>query len=189
MGRPPRYPGRTLTPADLAALRQRATLVTYLEMTAPPERALRPAPTPSTEVHRAVRPTASCYRRLYLGVGASWTWVARLALDDPALAAIVQDDAVEVQVLWHDGAVAGYVELDFRRPDDVEIAYFGLFPAFIGRGLGSFLLDWAIGHVWSRRPRRLWLHTCDLDHPLALALYQRAGFRIFDRRTEPALAP
>jgi hypothetical protein len=28
--------------------------------------------------------------------------------------------------------------------------------------------------------RRVWLHTCSLDHPAALANYQARGFRIFD---------
>jgi GNAT superfamily N-acetyltransferase len=94
-----------------------------------------------------------------------------------------------VNVLWADGVPAGYVELDRREPPGVEIGYFGLMPEFIGQGLGAFLLDWAIRHAWRARPRRLWLHTCDLDHPRALAFYQKLGFRIYDRRTTEAHLP
>ena len=59
-------------------------------------------------------------------------------------------------------------------------AYFGLFPAFIGKGLGKYLLAWALDRAWSFNPRRVWVHTCDLDHPAALPNYLRAGFTVYD---------
>ena len=34
--------------------------------------------------------------------------------------------------------------------------------------------------VWSERPKRFWLHTCNLDHPAALKLYQKVGFVLYD---------
>ena len=37
-------------------------------------------------------------------------------------------------------------------------------------------------------PQRLWLHTCDLDGPRALPLYQRAGFVAYDQRIEKVVA-
>ena len=52
-------------------------------------------------------------------------------------------------------------------------------PEFIGHGLGRFLLLWAIHTVWERSPKRLWVHTCSLDHPGALVLYQKCGFKIY----------
>ena len=111
-------------------------------------------------------------------------------LSDAELAAVLDDPRVEVNVLWVGGAPAGYAELDRRAPPDIELAYFGLMPEFIGQGLGAYLLDWAIHHAWRSRPRRLWLHTCDLDHPRALDFYQSLGFRIYDRQvTEADLPP
>ncbi|MGH6945657.1 MAG: GNAT family N-acetyltransferase [Geminicoccaceae bacterium] len=157
------------------------TVVTYLEMTAPPEGAEREAP-PGVLVRRALRPTVSFYRYLYHAVGADWAWTERRLMSDAELAAIVQHPAVEVNVLWAGGVPAGYAELDRRLPPDIELAYFGLVPELIGRGLGRYLLDWAIRHAWRERPRRLWVHTCDLDHPRALDVYRKAGFRIYDRR-------
>lgn len=59
---------------------------------------------------------------------------------------------------------------------DVELAYFGLIPEFIGRGLGWYFLHWAIERAWFQGAGRLWVHTCNLDHPRALMTYQRAGF-------------
>jgi GNAT superfamily N-acetyltransferase len=186
MGRAQRYAGRNVSGADPAACpgdrRSVETVVTYLEMTAPPAGPPRPAPRQGLEIRRAERPTVSFYRYLYAAVGEPWTWAVRRWLSDPELAAILNDPRVEVNVLWAGGVPAGYAELDRRAPADVELAYFGLMPEFIGQGLGAYLLDWAIHHAWRGRPRRLWLHTCDLDHPRALGFYQRLGFRIYDRR-------
>jgi GNAT superfamily N-acetyltransferase len=165
------------------------TTVTYLEMTVPPPRPPRPAPRPDVEVRHARQPSVTFYRFLYAAVGEPWTWTVRRWLSDAELGAILDDPRVEVNVLWVGGVPAGYAELDRRALPDVELTYFGLVPEFIGQGLGGYLLDWAIHHVWRTRPRRLWLHTCDLDHPGALHFYQRLGFRIYDRRTTEAELP
>jgi GNAT superfamily N-acetyltransferase len=61
----------------------------------------------------------------------------------------------------------------------IEIAYFGLLPAFIGRGLGGALLTNAIDEAWQMSPGRVWVHTCTLDHPSALANYQARGVEVY----------
>jgi GNAT superfamily N-acetyltransferase len=167
---------------DRSAGRGIETIVTYLEMTAPPTQPPRPAPRPDLEIRRAHSPTVSFYRYLYAAVGEPWTWTVRRCLSDAELAATLDDRRVEVNVLWAAGVPAGYAELDRRAAPDIELAYLGLVPEFIGQGLGAYLLDWAIHHAWRARPRRLWLHTCDLDHPRALDFYQSLGFCIYDRR-------
>ena len=167
--------------AGSAGKRTVLVTVTYLEMRSPDRRsAVRGWPERVT-VQRAERPTVSFYRYLYDTVGADWDWYERRRLSDDALAGIVHDDAVEVHVLYVRGTPAGYAELDRRVEGEVEIAYFGLVPDYIGRGLGPALLDWALERAWSYRPRRVWLHTCSLDHPKALAVYRRAGFEVYDR--------
>lgn len=165
------------------------TVVTYLEMTTPPERAATPPPCPHLEVRRAHAPMLSFYRYLYDAVGREWTWTERKLLADEQLRAIIEHPEVEVNVLWRAGTPAGYVELDCRRFPEAQIAYFGLVPAFVGRGLGRYLLDWAIFDAWRRGPRRLWVHTCDLDHPRALPLYRSLGFRPYRTRREPVVSP
>jgi GNAT superfamily N-acetyltransferase len=77
---------------------------------------------------------------------------------------------------------AGYFELR-RQPDGaVEIAYFGLLPEFIGRGLGKFLLSEATRRAWELGATRVWLHTNTLDHAAALPNYLARGFSVV--RTE-----
>jgi GNAT superfamily N-acetyltransferase len=103
-------------------------------------------------------------------------------MDDEALTQNICDPMVEVNVLWVEGVPAGLMELD-RRPElEIELFYFGLIPDFIGKGLGRFALDWVVDRAWSHRPSRFWVHTCDLDHPNALSVYQKAGFAIYDRQ-------
>lgn len=160
------------------------TTVTYLEMRERPKRPKVPAPFGRLAILRAHNPTVSFYRYLYDTVGQPWNWTERRLLTDEKIAAIIHDPKVEIYVLYVDGVPGGYVELDFRQEDEIELAYFGLIPEFVGRGLGAFLLDWAIETAWSHAPQRLWVHTCTLDHPRALSTYQKAGFMPYMRRVE-----
>jgi GNAT superfamily N-acetyltransferase len=159
--------------------------ITYLEMLEQPPRgpARPPRLTEKIALMRAERPTVGFYRYLYNAVGEPWVWYERNKLADDELTAIIQDEKVEVCVLYYGGTPAGYAELDFRTEGEVELAYFGLIPDFIGLGLGGYMLDWAIDSAWSRRPRRLWVNTCTLDHPAALTVYQKAGFVPCEQKT------
>lgn len=125
---------------------------------------------------RARKTPVHFYRYLYETVGRAYHWVDRRRMDDDTLARIVQDDNVDVFVLYCDGVPAGYFEIDFRNQPDAELVYLGLLPEQIGKGLGSFLLGAAIDHAWSRPITRLWVHTNTLDHPRALPTYQKLGF-------------
>jgi GNAT superfamily N-acetyltransferase len=84
-----------------------------------------------------------------------------------------------------DGEFAGYYELERQADGDVEIAYIGLMTQAIGRGIGGSLLESALRHAWQLPgTRRVWVHTCTLDAPAALANYQARGMRIFHTETE-----
>ena len=169
-------------PADRIPEGKLAMVVTFLEMTRPPK---SPALHRSDKLVllRVERPTASFYRYLYNTVGGPWLWYERRLMSDEELLRIVHDPKIEVYVLHMAGVPAGFAELDRRQEDEVEIAFFGLIPDFIGRGLGPPLLDWVIDKAWSRRIRRVWVHTCNHDHPKAFAMYQRAGFVPYDQES------
>ncbi|MCG8695182.1 MAG: GNAT family N-acetyltransferase [Minwuiales bacterium] len=172
-----------MTSVEQPAGRTLPVTVTYLEMQAHPS--LPPVPVPAIQhaLMRAVHPPVHFYRYLYDTVGRDWHWVDRKRLSDDALKSIIQDDQVEIYVLHAEGVPAGFAELDFRKfPDVVDLAFFGLVPDFIGRGIGPWLLRWAVDEMWRREPERITVNTCTLDHPSALPMYQRAGFRPYDRR-------
>jgi GNAT superfamily N-acetyltransferase len=66
-----------------------------------------------------------------------------------------------------------------------------LLPEFIGRGLGGALLTSAIEEAWRMSPSitRVWVHTCTLDHPGALANYQSRGMVIYKREAAESRKP
>jgi ribosomal protein S18 acetylase RimI-like enzyme len=185
----------------------------YLEQTAPED--LRPAAAPAApgvRVERAEVPSGELGRFLYAAVGGDVSWIDRLPWTVEQWQAHLERPGSELWVAYERGTPAGYIELDAQSTADgrhgpdsptgadgpggrdgvtaaaaaVEIAYFGLLPAFRGRGIGGHLLSygtaraWDLAGRWAGRPetRRVWVHTCSLDGPYALGNYQRRGFRV-----------
>jgi GNAT superfamily N-acetyltransferase len=118
----------------------------------------------------------SLWRYLYSEVGRSWHWRDRLGWTDAEIQTYLSGP-ITLWLLSLGGAPAGYFELKRCEDGSVEIPYFGLLPAFVGKGLGRFLLVRAIEEAWALKPSRVWLHTCTLDHPAALPNYLARGFR------------
>lgn len=159
-----------------------AAVVTYLEMRAAPG---ADSPSSPLTLRRKEQPTASEYRDLFRLVGAPWLWFSRLVLDDGALEAIVRHPDVELYAVTDEqGRDAGMLELDFRHPQECELAFVGLVPELSGKGHGRWLLAEAVRRAWRHGIRRVHVHTCSLDHPAALAAYRRAGFAPYKRAVE-----
>jgi len=161
-----------------------AEVATHLEMLSRPLRSSSP-PRPKLAVV-PISPDLAGYRRRFRAVGAPWLWGSRLRLGDAALAAIIDDPDVEIFELLAGDRFAGLLELDFRKPVECELAFFGVTTEAIGTGAGRFLMDHAIAQAWTRQPaiRRFWVHTCTNDHPAALGFYMRSGFVPFRRSVE-----
>lgn len=160
-------------------------ITTYLEMTR--RTAFRPAyldEDSSFVVLRMETVDVPFYRFLYNAVGEQWRWRDRLLMSDEQLHTALADPDTTVDVLYVSGVPAGYVELK-REKEATEIAYFGLRPGYIGRGLGKHLLSWGVALAWSDGAQRVWLHTCNLDSPHALDNYLKRGFAIYKVVEEP----
>ncbi len=143
-----------------------------------------PQPPPGCAIRRWRRPPVEGYRRLFSAVGGKWGWSGRRIMNNAELKKIIHAQTSEIFLLKRDSETAGFIELDRRVPGQAEIVYFGLLPEFIGRGLGGYLLNWAIHRAWEGKPKRIWLHTCQYDHPRALAVYLKAGFNAYDEKIE-----
>lgn len=165
----------TRAPGPGAGVRE--VLVTELELTSPDQ--LRPTPPPprAPDLVRAESPAPELSRFFYRAVGGDWYWLDRLDWTLAQWDEWVRLPGHALWTCWLDGAPVGYVELQTDAPDSVEIAYFGLLPAYVGRGLGGWLLTQAVERAWDvPGTTRVWLHTCELDSPAALPNYRARGF-------------
>jgi GNAT superfamily N-acetyltransferase len=160
----------------------------YLQMTAPAQLTPAPPPDPALEVRRAEVPSPELARYLYTGVGGPWYWVDRLGWDWARWRGHLERPEVELWVGWHAGTPAGYGEL-VGQGEQVLLAYFGLLPDFIGRGIGPRLLHALVARAWTRARRRVHLSTCSMDGPAARGTYARAGFQVYDERLERVSLP
>lgn len=146
-------------------------------------------------------------RDMYFKVGESWKWIDKRPWTDDQWIEYASNPNLRTFSGYCSEEIAGYFEL-LRSPigghneedptrhkshvtchnAEIEIAYFGLLPGFIGRGLGGALLTSAIENAWawSPTPSRVWVHTCNRDHPGALANYQARGFKIYKAVTGDA---
>ena len=95
----------------------------------------------------------------------------------------LKNDNLRLWVGHFKGSPAGYFELQ-NVAGDIQIAYFGLAQPFIGKGLGGALLSKAIREAWDWGAKRVWVHTCSLDHPFALKNYQARGLKIYKKETK-----
>lgn len=124
------------------------------------------------------RPKPKLNRFFYTEVGKLWKWTDRLDWSIAEWNKWVERNELKTWILHFKAAPAGYFELNIQN-DDVEIAYFGLLPKFIGKGLGGGFLSYAVEKAWEFKKKRIWVHTCNYDHPNALKNYKARGFEIY----------
>jgi len=159
---------------------------TYLEMQSPG--ALRPAAKVPADLLllRASIPSPEFARFLYTAVGGDWYWRERLPWTYQKWLEWLSRPEVETWVAYASGTPAGYFELESQPEGAVQLTYFGLLPRFAGRGLGGYLLSQAATRAWQLQPavRRVWVHTCTLDHAAALPNYLARGFKVFKEESQ-----
>ena len=89
---------------------------------------------------------------------------------------ILESDHTEIYALKSDGKDVGLFELDLTDFPTIELAFFGTIPDQSGSGAGRWMMTHGLRLTWAKSPKRVWLHTCNLDHPAALPFYIRTGF-------------
>ena len=122
-------------------------------------------------------------RFLYFTVGEAWSWTDKRSCSDEQWREYAESDRLRTFAAYYDGSPAGYYELQRGPETEIQIAYFGMLPAFIGRGFGGALLTSAIEEAWRMKPPRVWVHTCTRDHPAALRNYEARGMKIYKTET------
>ena len=120
----------------------------------------------------------------YKNVGKKHHWIDRLVWTEKQWFDYVSDHKVKTYIFKENSIFVGYFELIFHREkNEVEIAYLGLLEDYINQKLGSYLLTSAIKNSFIENPKRVWVHTCSLDHKNALNNYISRGMKIFKKET------
>ena len=123
-------------------------------------------------------------RFFYKMVGKKHHWVDRLIWDEKQWIEYTSDKNIKTYVLKKNEEMVGYFELiTHKKRKEVEIAYLGLLEEYLNKKLGSFLLSSAIKISFKNSPKRVWVHTCSLDHKNALKNYLSRGMKIFKKES------
>ena len=120
----------------------------------------------------------------YKQIGKSHKWVDRLEWQDNNWIEYVSNPNVFTFILKKKADIAGFFELIYHKDKlEIEIAYFGLLDEYIGEKLGGYMLSEAIKKSFSFNIKRVWVHTCSLDHINALQNYLSRGMKIYNKET------
>ena len=120
----------------------------------------------------------------YKNIGKKHHWKDRLVWTDQQWINYVSDLRLNTYVLKYKEDLAGYFELlSHNNLEEVEIAYLGLLEEYQNKKLGSYLLSKAIKKAFFDKTKRVWVHTCSLDHKNALNNYLSRGMKIFKKET------
>tara|TARA_B100001057_G_C22150788_1_gene681936 strand:+ start:22 stop:525 length:504 start_codon:yes stop_codon:yes gene_type:complete len=116
----------------------------------------------------------------YKNIGKKHEWIDRLVWSEEKWINYVSSEKLSTYVLKYKDALVGFFELiSHSENNEIEIAYFGILEEFQNKKLGSYLLSEAIKKSFSANIKRVWVHTCSLDHKNALNNYISRGMKIF----------
>ena len=117
----------------------------------------------------------------YKQIGRNHHWNNRLVWDDKKWIDYVSNPNIFTFILKDNEDIAGFFELIYHKDkSEVEIAYFGLLKNYIDKKLGGYMLTEAIKTSFSYKVKRVWVHTCSLDHKNALKNYLSRGMKIYN---------
>ena len=131
---------------------------------------------------KKIKPDFQLNKFFYKQVGKKHRWIDRLSWSDEKWINYISNKNLETYIICEFEELVGFFEL-LNNPElqETEISYFGLLEEYIGKGIGGYALSVAIRKSFEKNIRRVWLHTCTLDHPNALKNYIARGMTIFKK--------
>ncbi|WP_189000615.1 GNAT family N-acetyltransferase [Deinococcus roseus] len=152
--------------------------ITHLEMTHPDQL----NPKYSTEENFKIQVPAIQDHRLnrffYQWVGKDYRWTDRLSWPEEKWQAFAEQPGMQLLIASLKDTPIGFAELK-KEGTEFEISIFGLADRYIGLGLGGHFLTLVIQAAWDLGASRVFLNTCDWDHPHALKNYLARGFQVY----------
>ena len=129
-------------------------------------------------------PNIEINKFFYKNIGKNHRWIDRLVWDNLKWTSYLNNKNVHTYVLKLDNELVGYFEVIFdQSTNSSEIAYFGILENYIEKKFGGFMLSEAIKKCFELYSKRVWVHTCTLDHKNALKNYINRGMKIFREET------
>ena len=120
----------------------------------------------------------------YKQIGKNHQWNDRLVWDDNKWINYVSNPNINTFVLKDKKDIAGFFELIYHKDSlEIEIAYFGILEEYMKKKLGGYMLTEAIKLAFSYKIKRVWVHTCSLDHKNALRNYLSRGMKVYNSET------
>ena len=129
---------------------------------------------------KKIKPDFQLNKFFYKQVGKKHRWIDRLSWTDEKWINFISNKNLETYVISESEDLIGFFELLYNpNLNETEISYFGLLEEYIGKGIGGYALSEAIKKSFEKNIKRVWLHTCTLDHPNALKNYIARGMKVF----------
>ncbi|MEM9469353.1 MAG: GNAT family N-acetyltransferase [Pseudomonadota bacterium] len=154
--------------------------VIYLEMLEPPKASKDDTNDLKIELQEGLK--AEDYLTLYKEVGRHYIWNYRPSMPIEDVQKLLDSSGTEVYYFSNGQEEIGFAEIDSNNPKEIEIVHFGLTQDNINKGLGKNLFANLLEILWGKKPDRIHLSTCGLDHPKAPKFYQAAGFKIYKEK-------
>ena len=119
-------------------------------------------------------------RFFYKQIGKKHRWIDRLSWNEQIWRNYIDNSRVSTYVIKEKSNLAGYFEQIYNEQNnEYEIAYFGILEEFRSKKYGSYLLSNAIKSKLKDGAKRVWVHTCSLDHKNAIKNYLARGMKVF----------
>ncbi len=139
---------------------------------------------PEYKISNIAPPNFELNKFFYKNIGKKHQWTDRLIWSDTQWIDYVENEKVDTFILKRNEDMAGYFELiHHKSANEIEIAYLGLLDDYLNKKIGSFLLYSALKKSFLKNPKRVWVHTCSLDHKNALNNYLSRGMKVFKEET------
>ena len=156
----------------------------YLEISSINELVEKNKPLDDLSLEKVYPPDFQLNKFFYKEIGKKHRWTDRWVWNDKKWIDYLENSGVNTYTLKHKKDFIGYFEQIFDKDKlDCEIAYFGIFEEYIGKQLGGYLLSEAIKISFNIGSKRIWVHTCSLDHKNALQNYLSRGMKVFKSET------
>ena len=156
----------------------------YLEIKCLDELKYKKKPSYDYNVHKVWPDDFQLNKFFYKQIGKNHHWIDRLVWTDKQWIEYVSNPNVFTFVLKEKINFVGFFELIYHKDkSEIEIAYLGLLKDYTQKNLGSYLLSEAIKKSFLLKVKRVWVHTCSLDHKNALNNYIARGMKIFKKET------